>query len=154
MLYHTILIESPAAMSAVLKTDTDAVTGSTLDRAGICVSTLCLVQCLILPILVVASPLTSLGVFGHEAFHVVLLVLIVPISLVAFALGYRIHRNRAMLIPGLIGLAIVAVATLFGHELLSPLGTALITSMGGLLLIAGHWLNLRQRRQTCLQPRV
>ena len=140
-------------MSAVLKSNTEVVTGSTLDRAGICVSIVCLVQCLMLPVLVVVSPLTSLGFFGEEVFHLLLLTLILPISLIAFTLGYRSHRNRSMLVPGLTGLAIVAAATLFGHEWLSPLATALTISLGGLLLITGHWLNLRLRRQYCVQPR-
>ena len=86
-------------------------------------SIVCLVQCLMLPVLVVVSPLTSLGFFGEESVSFFCwLTLILPISLIAFALGYRIHRNRSMLIPGLTGLAIVAAATLFGSRMAQPAG--------------------------------
>ncbi|AKS40731.1 MerC domain-containing protein [Wenzhouxiangella marina] len=139
-------------MAAVFKPNppnTDA--GSALDRAGICVSAVCLVQCLLLPVLVLVSPLGSLGFFGEEAFHWLLWFLILPISMAAFGLGFRQHGNRRMLVLGGLGLALVSFSTFFGHELLGTLGTALVTSLGGGLLITGHWLNLRQRRRYCLR---
>ncbi len=123
-----------------------------LDRAAICVSGLCLLQCLLLPLLVVVTPLMSIGFLGEEWFHLLLLVLILPISLLAFGLGYRIHGNRRMLVPGLAGLGIVMLAAWLEHEGLGALATALLTSLGGVLLITGHWLNLRDRRRLCLQP--
>lgn len=142
-------------MAAVIKsTSSDATTGSVLDRMGIAVSAFCLIQCLALPVLVLISPMTSLGLLGHEAFHLMLLFVVVPVSAGAFALGYRLHRNRAMLLPGLAGLLIVAFAAIFGHDLMSSLGSALMTSVGGLLLITGHWLNLRRRRQFLLGQRL
>jgi hypothetical protein len=148
MLYHHESSSNEYAMSAVIKSPTaEVASGSMLDRLGIAVSAFCLVQCLLLPVLVLVSPLTSLGLLGHEAFHLLLLLVIVPVSAAAFALGYRMHRNRAMLVPGLSGLAIVAFAAIFGHDLLGDLGSALVTSFGGLLLITGHWMNLRRRRQ-------
>ncbi len=142
-------------MAAVIKPPVPEVAaGSVLDRAGIFVSAFCLVQCLVLPVLLLASPLTSLGFLGHEAFHLVLLAVIVPVSVGAFSLGYRVHRNRTMLIPGLAGLALIAFAAVFGHDLLGNLGSALLTSVGGLLLITGHWINLRRRRQCALRQGI
>ncbi len=138
-------------MAAVIEPKNRDRKGVVLDRLAICVSGLCLVQCLLLPLLVVLTPLMSLGIFGEEIFHLVLLGLIVPVSLAAFALGYRVHRNRQMLIPGLAGLLVVILAAVFEHDM-TALGTALLTSLGGVLLITGHWLNLRSRRQACLAP--
>jgi hypothetical protein len=141
-------------MAAVIKTTPqEARAGSTLDRLGIAVSAFCLIQCLALPLLVLISPLTSLGLLGHEAFHLLLLLVVVPVSAGAFFLGYRSHHNRSMLLPGLSGLAIVAFAAVFGHDVLGDLGSALVTSFGGLLLITGHWINLRQRRRYLLCQR-
>jgi hypothetical protein len=140
-------------MSAVLDNNDgpDARAGSVLDRMGIFVSAFCLAQCLLLPALVIVSPLTSTGFLGHEAFHLGLLAVIVPVSLGAFGLGYRLHGNRTMLIPGLIGLSVVAFAAIFGHDFMSAWGSALLTSLGGMLLITGHWMNLRRRRQFCMR---
>lgn len=136
-------------MAAVVEPKNRDRKGVVLDRLAICVSGLCLVQCLLLPVLVILTPLMSLGIFGEEIFHLALLGLIVPVSLAAFALGYRVHRNRQMLIPGLAGLVVVILAAVFEHDM-SALGTALLTSFGGVLLITGHWLNLRRRREACL----
>lgn len=138
-------------MAAVIEPKERDRKGILLDRLAICVSGLCLVQCLLLPVLVVLTPLMSLGIFGEEIFHILLLGLIVPVSLGAFVLGYRVHRNRQMLVPGLSGLLIVILAAVFEHDM-TALGTAMLTSLGGVLLIFGHWLNLRRRREACLTP--
>ncbi|TVQ35309.1 MAG: MerC domain-containing protein [Wenzhouxiangella sp.] len=139
-------------MAAVIETNEQDRKGVALDRVAICVSGLCLVQCLALPLLVLLTPLMSLGIFGEELFHILLLVLIVPVSIAAFALGYRVHRNRRMLVPGLMGLILVIVAAMLEGAVLGVLGTALLTSLGGVLLITGHWMNLRRRREVCLSP--
>ncbi len=139
-------------MAAVLDRKNEDSKGVALDRAAICVSGLCLVQCLVLPLVLVLTPLMSLGFLGEELFHVVLLALIVPVSLAAFALGYRVHRNRQMFFPGLVGLVVIILAAILEGSVLGALGTALLTSLGGMLLIVGHWLNLRRRREACLRP--
>lgn len=139
-------------MAAVFDNEQTDRSGSSLDRAAICVSALCLVQCLLLPVLVVVSPMASLGLFGDELFHLALLGVILPLSLAAFVLGYRTHRNRRMLVPGLVGLVVITLAAVLEGGVLGHLGSALMTSVGGLLLILGHWLNLRDRRRVCLTP--
>ncbi len=139
-------------MAVVFKPNQQAKSGAILDRLAICVSAACLVQCLLLPVLVVVTPLVSVGFLADELFHLFLLVVIVPVSLLAFALGYRMHRSGGMLVLGGIGLTLVVAAAVFEATVLHGLAAALVTSLGGLFLIAGHWLNLRQRRQICLQP--
>jgi hypothetical protein len=138
-------------MAVVFKTNQQAKSGATLDRLAICVSAACLAQCLLLPVLVVVTPLVSVGFLADELFHLFLLLVIVPVSLVAFALGYRMHRNSGLLVLGGIGLVLVVAAAIFEATVLHGLAAALVTSLGGMFLIAGHWLNLRQRRRACLQ---
>ncbi len=139
-------------MAVVFKSNQEAKTGAALDRVAICVSAACVAQCLLLPVMVVITPLVSVGFLADEAFHFLLLAVIVPVSLVAFAMGYRAHRNSTMLIPGLIGLIVVVAAAVLEATVLSTLAVALLTSLGGVFLIAGHWLNLRRRRNACMQP--
>ena len=139
-------------MAVVFKSNQEARTGTTLDRMAICVSAACMAQCLLLPVLVVLTPLVSVGFLADELFHLFLLAVIVPISLMAFGLGYRTHRNTTMLIPGLIGLSLIIAAAVLEATVLSTLAVAVLTSLGGVFLIAGHWLNLRQRRSVCMQP--
>lgn len=134
-------------MAAVFDTKPVARDGDRLDQAAMCLSGACLVHCLALPVVMVLAPWFSLGIFGEQWFHLALVVLVLPISLVAFRLGYRQHGGRGMLLPGLSGLALVALAAVMefahlgSHELAAGL-----TSLGGVLLIVGHWRNLRARR--------
>ncbi len=135
-------------MAAVLKQqqrDTDLPV-SWLDRLGIGVSAFCLLQCLALPVLLVAAPSLSAGFLSHEVFHVVLLAVIVPVSGLAYTLGYLSHRNPRIWVPAAAGLAFLVLAVWLEHEhALPPLGVAAVTSIGGILLIIGHVLNLKSR---------
>ena len=140
-------------MAAVLPTEKMSANAMLLDRAGICVSALCLIQCLLLPVVVVAAPMLSVPFVDAEVFHLILLGLIVPVSAMAFYLGYRAHANRTMVLLGGAGVAIVFVTAVVGHDHLSSLASALWTSLGGVLLISAHTLNLRYRRRICLRPR-
>ncbi len=131
-------------MSAVLKPASRPVSSRRLDHAAICVSAACLAHCLAVPILLVLAPWLSLGALGEEWLHLTMVVLIVPLSLIAFRLGYRRNAPRRVLVPGLTGLTLVVLAAVLeathavGHDL-----AAGMTSVGGVALIIGHWRNLR-----------
>lgn len=136
-------------MAAVLnqQSDTDLPV-SWLDRLGIGVSAFCLLQCLALPVLLVVAPSLSAGFLSHEAFHLLLLAVIVPISGLAYTLGFLKHRNLTMWIPASAGIGfLVLAAWLEQRHALSPLGIAAVTSAGGICLIVGHYLNLRARKE-------
>ncbi len=128
--------------------------GAILDRAAICVSGLCLAQCLLLPVLVLITPWVSLGVLSDELFHLALLGVILPLSLLAFVQGYSIHRDVRMLGPGLVGLVTVVMAAVLHGRVLDDFATAMVTSLGGILLIGAHWFNLRLRRRACLRTKA
>jgi uncharacterized membrane protein HdeD (DUF308 family) len=72
--------------------------------------------------------------------HWVLLGVALPISVFALHRGFRRHRRWSGVVLGAVGLVLMSVAVthLFGAEL-----ETLITSMGVLLLLVGHALNLR-----------
>lgn len=153
MLYHTLFAQYPTAiMAAVFKSPERSTQASLLDRAGICVSVLCLVQCLALSLVIVLAPVVSLGVFGSDLFHRLLLSIILPIGVAAFWMGYRRHGSLVLLLTGLAGLALVLAAAVLEATVLSPLAASAITSVGGVTLIVAHWLNLRRGRAVCLQP--
>lgn len=140
-------------MAVVFRDTDEARTGSSLDRAGICVSAVCLAQCVALTLAIVLAPVVSLGFFGSDLFHRLLLILIVPVSLSAFVMGYRAHGHVGLLLAGAGGLLILLLAAFLEATVLTPLAASLLTSIGGVVLIAAHWFNLRQRRSICLQPR-
>lgn len=117
-----------------------------LDKAAIGVSLLCVVHCLSIPFILALGPTLNLWVWGSEGFHLALLLVVVPLSLLAFGLGYRYHRNPRMLKPGLIGLAIVMTAAILEMIWIGPITAAIITTSGGVLLIVAHIINLRAQK--------
>lgn len=134
-------------MVAVMKGAKGELQTGWLDRLGIGVSAFCLVQCLALPVIVILAPTASAGFLSHELFHVLLLAVILPVSGLAFGLGFARHRNAAMWVPGGIGLGLIVLAAALeqGHVIPS-LGVALLTSAGGVGLILGHLANMRAQR--------
>src|SRR5690625_6421469 len=98
-----------------------------LDKLGMSASVACAVHCLVLSVLLVMAPVVSLGVFGSEWFHLVFLLLVVPVGAVAFWSGYRIHRQRRLLLAGSIGLIIIGFAALLEISVLPPLAASALT---------------------------
>ena len=117
-----------------------------LDKAAIGVSLLCVVHCLSIPFIIALGPALNLWFWGSEGFHLALLMVVIPLSLVAFGLGYRYHKNKKMLKPGLAGLAIVTLAAVLEMIWIGPATAAVITSTGGVLLIVAHFMNLKAQK--------
>ena len=133
-------------MAVVLKASNRDTSTAVLDRIGIGISAFCLLQCLALPLVLVFAPIASAGLLDHELFHLLLLAVIIPVSLLAFGLGFMRHRNRRMWVPATIGFALLIFAAVLeqGH-VVGPGWIAGVTSLGGVGLIVGHFLNMRSR---------
>jgi len=133
-------------MAAVLKPHRRDLPAGLLDRIGIGISGFCLLQCLALPLALVFAPVASAGIFSHEFFHLALLAVILPVSGLAFGLGFLRHRNMRMWLPAGIGIGLLVVAAALEQQhVVGPVWIALVTSLGGVGLIIGHWFNLRCR---------
>ncbi len=92
---------------------------SWLDRTAIILAVLCGIHCLATPILLVALPLIANTVWVSENFHLGMLLLVIPTSLLAAFAGCRQHRDRFVI--GLIaaGIGVLSFATaqeLMGHH--------------------------------------
>ncbi len=121
------------------------------DRLGICLSVLCLVHCLLTPVLMGLLPMGALLGFWQHGFHQIFLMVIPIVALVAFIPGWKQHRDFRVWVWGAAGILFlalgVAVAELFGHE--APMGGGwqvlagelILTSIGGACLIRAHLLN-------------
>ena len=120
--------------------------GRFLDRLGIGLSVACWIHCVLLPVMVVASPAFSGLLFADAEFHIWLLALILPTALIAFALGWLKHRNAKVLLLGGSGLTLIIAACLLGvwtdHSVLNETMEKVLTSIGGSLLAFGHFRNL------------
>ncbi|MBL4630111.1 MAG: MerC domain-containing protein [Paraglaciecola sp.] len=64
------------------------------DRSAVVLSTLCMIHCLVLPIILILLPaLTSVAFFSDERFHAWLLYAVIPISVSAVVFGSLRYRN-------------------------------------------------------------
>lgn len=124
--------------------------GPIWDRLGIGASALCLLHCLSLPVLFLSGG-TLLALL--DAFHLWMVVLLVPVVGLASYWGMRMHGN-----PGVLVLLVLGLGAATGALLLEPvLGTTikvLLSVLGGMLLVAGHWRNLYLGTNTsCATPK-
>ncbi|MEM1125452.1 MAG: MerC domain-containing protein [Bacteroidota bacterium] len=111
---------------------------SRLDATGICLSALCVVHCLAVPLIATGA----LAWMASESIHTGLTVALLVIVLAVALPGYRRHRRA--IVPALLtgGVVLLGGAVLVG-EALGELGEVGLTVLGSVVLIAGHVLNLR-----------
>ena len=122
----------------------------TADRLSIGLSCLCIVHCLLLPVAFVAFPMLASLAVADEMFHQVLVMFVLPFSLVALFMGYRRHHQTKILGWGILGLIVLVMALLLGHDLLGEYGEVLLTVMGSLLIAYSHIRNFVVSKQLCV----
>ncbi|CAD5248429.1 conserved membrane hypothetical protein [Alteromonas sp. 38] len=119
------------------------------DKTAIALSMLCVVHCLLLPVLLLLlPPLAGVLALDDELFHKTLLFFVVPISVIALMMGYFYHRNHTMLLVGGVGLSLLILAVVLGHDVLGEYGEVALTVIGSSFIAFSHIRNLRLRRQT------
>lgn len=112
-----------------------------LDRLAIILSGLCLVHCLLLPVFVLLLPL--LAQFNDTHFHAQMLIVVIPVSLFAFAVGYRRHGNKVIIGWGFVGIGILSVGGTIVHAKYGLLADSALTIAGSLILATSHYFNNR-----------
>ncbi|WP_322965719.1 MerC domain-containing protein [Sphingomonas fuzhouensis] len=110
-----------------------------MDALAISASTLCLIHCLLLPVLIAFLPAIAEWADLGETFHIVMLVIAVPLSGLTLIGGWRRHRAGLPVLVGAVGLILLIVGLAFEGQMA---GTAL-TVAGGLTLAVAHIANLR-----------
>jgi hypothetical protein len=108
------------------------------DRAGIFLSGLCVVHCVLGLVLVSFLGLGGGALLAPEL-HRVGLALAVAIGVVALGAGFVRHGRSSPLLLGALGLSVMAAALLVGHGL----GEAVLTIAGVGIVAAAHLWNLR-----------
>lgn len=111
------------------------------DHLAITMSGLCVVHCLLLPFVIVALPL--LVQFDGNHFHLQMLVVIIPVSLIAFAYAYPRHRNKTIIAWGLAGIAIMCVGGTIAHANYGAIADTTLTIAGSIILATSHFFNNR-----------
>ena len=111
---------------------------------------LCTIHCLFLPVILVVFPALGATLFGEELFHVLLLWLVIPLSVIALSLGCRRHKDRLVAAIGLVGLTFLVVAASLGHDFLGETNERILTIIGAAVIAMGHLRNYSLcRREEC-----
>ena len=114
-----------------------------LDGMAVIFSGTCMVHCLLLPLMVTVFPIVQGSLLDEQQFHLVMLLLILPTSLIALTIGCRKHKDRLTLVLGTVGLVVLTFTALFGHDNFGYLGERIVTTIGGLVLALAHIQNFR-----------
>lgn len=115
-----------------------------LDQVAVALSGLCLVHCLALPFAIVILPF--LGQFSDDHLHAQMLILVIPVSVIALALGFRRHRHTGIVIAGIAALGVITFGGTVAHEQYGLLADRLLTIVGSLALAVTHFRNFRLSR--------
>lgn len=117
-----------------------------LDRFSIGFSTLCLLHCLAVPVLVSVVPVFATFALADERFHLALVALVVPTSVIALCLGCRLHKSRRILICGFAGVFVLVVTAILGGQHLGEIGETVLTVLGASVVALAHWFNFHACR--------
>src|SRR5688500_6084615 len=110
-----------------------------LDRAGVLLSSLCAVHC-VLGIVIVAGLGLGGGVLLDPAIHRIGLLMATLIAGVAIGIGALQHRRAAPFVVAMTGLSFMGGGLAIEHGI----EEAILTIIGVALVAAGHVLNLRR----------
>ena len=113
------------------------------DRAAVCLSSLCILHCLLLPVLLVAYPIGIVVTLSDEIFHLFMVSLALPLSLVSLYVGYGHHKRNQLIVFGGIGLVTLMFPLVAPHEFISESGETWLTVSGALILCMAHIVNFR-----------
>jgi hypothetical protein len=129
-----------------MKQTTASPSSARLDLMGTCVSLMCALHCLTVPLLVTVFPLAGAGVFLGGSLEVLFLAASVALATGSLCWGFRRHRRWQMFIVLGAALTMIGVGRFLARESFE----LVFVVMGAAVLAGGHLLN----RYLCLTCRV
>ena len=96
----------------------------------------CAIHCLALPVLIVMLPSVAALNLDNEAFHLWMVVAVIPCSVYALFLGCKEHNRRQLLVLAGIGLTMLVLALVLGEARIGEAGEKALTLLGA-VLVAG-----------------
>lgn len=116
------------------------------DTLGIVASSLCLVHCLAMPVLISVLPIVGSRFLEADWTHKALASFVVSFALLAVVPGYLKHKKRSVLLGLITGLSFVLFATFLSGCLLGEKWELPLITIGNLIVVATHWHNRIFRR--------
>ena len=133
---------------------TDTVSGAILrsapwvDRFSISLSALCVMHCLLMPLLLISLPSLAQTFISSEAVHLSLIYAVIPSSLFALGLGCKQHGRRLFLVIGIIGLGFLLLAVAVESMAIDHLWEKVFTVIGALFIAIAHMRNFQNCRNS------
>ncbi|MFQ3262960.1 MAG: hypothetical protein ACI8WL_000009 [Polaribacter sp.] len=126
------------------------------DKMAIGLSVACAIHCLALPVLILMLPSIAALNLDNEAFHLWMVVAVIPCSIYALFLGCKEHSRYQLFFWAFIGLVMLVLALVLGEERIGEAGEKIMTVLGASFVAVGHWLNFRlchaQEHKDCSCP--
>ena len=126
------------------------------DRLAIGLSLMCVIHCLAITSLLALLPSVVALPLENEAFHLWMVVAVLPSSAYALILGCKQHKRYQLVILGSIGLILLVLALALGEERIGEFGEKILTVFGAGFVAVGHWFNFRlcqtQKNTDCACP--
>lgn len=108
------------------------------DQAGIGASFLCVLHCLLTPLLVTALP--ALAATEHQT-HSVFAVIILLLGMLAFIPGYLKHKNKSIPVFGITGVSMIILGAILPEMENAEIIETSLVIVGGMTLISAHLRN-------------
>jgi hypothetical protein len=113
------------------------------DKTAISLSFICTLHCLAAPFAATLLPTLAAIYLEDEAFHLWMVIAVIPTSILALTMGCKKHKDYRVLLLGITGLSLLIIAALLGHDLLGESGETAMTVVGASIIAAGHLANHR-----------
>ena len=115
------------------------------DKIAMTLSMICVIHCFFVPsFLILGAGYLSLSI-DNEFVHKAIVLLAIPISLFALAIGYKNHKTSSFIPMAVFGLLVLILAVVLGESVLGETGERIFTLFGSAALAYAHYKNY----QTC-----
>ena len=111
------------------------------DQLGVIASAVCLVHCIVTPVVLSLSAVWVHYLPAEERFHRVLAAMVAAIGCIAIVRGYRKHRRLRVFGLMIGGLGLIFAGAYLGNRLPSHRAEMAVTMAGSSLMIAAHLIN-------------
>ncbi len=118
------------------------------DDAGMFLSALCAVHCVVTPLAVAVFP-ALYGAHDENHFHAFMLGILSLIAIFSLFRGSKIHGQKNVVVLGVIGLVFLALGILAFDLTHSVVWGSGISTLGSFFLITAHFLNRKYCKCYC-----
>lgn len=120
-----------------------------IDTMGIAASSVCMVHCALMPVVISLLPMVGAGWLEHDWTHKILAFLVLSLALSSVVPAYLRHRTNSVLFAMAAGLSLVLFATFACGHIIHECYEVPLISIGNILVVAAHLRNRAVLRTCC-----